>query len=310
MPAISKAALRQRQVAAGYVAAVVAVVITSAYPAVTRLSITTTLTPADLLMLRLGVSAFLFAPYLLWKSAGIPRGVWSLGVPLSFLHGWGMAGCVIFGLQFAPASHSAALGPGTISVWVATLGFLLYGLSVDRIKTMAIASIVAGVGLILMGSLGGLSTTRALIGDSMFLAASVLGAAYLVYVQQHKLNPLLGAALVSAYSAVIVLPWYLLSAKSNLATAPATEILWQVIFQGMLMGCCVFIAVNYAVLAIGSQTTGVLLALVPVLGALSSLLVTDDPVSPVEWAAIAAISLGVVIGARPRQATHSRPAQA
>jgi drug/metabolite transporter (DMT)-like permease len=299
MSATYKTELGQHSVVLGYLAALAAVAIFSTYPAVTRVSVTTTLTPADLLMLRLGVSGLLFAPYLLWKASDIPRRVWSVGIPLSFFHGWGMAGCVIFGLQFAPASHSVALGPGTISIWIAVLGFLLYGINVARGKLLAIAAIIAGVALILLVSFGGLSTARALTGDAMFLAASVLGAAYLVYAQRHKLDPVLGVALVSVYSAAILLPWYLLVAKSALATAPAAEIAWQVVFQGLLMGSGAFLAINFAVLTIGSQTVGVLFALVPVLGMLASLTIANDSVSPIEWVAIGAISTGVALGARP-----------
>src|SRR5271169_5241130 len=98
--------------ALGYLAALTAVFITAVYPALTRLSITTTLTPADLLLFRLGVSGLLFTPFLVRRAHYIPRGDWLAGLPLSFLHGWGMAGCVVFGLQFAPASHATALGPG------------------------------------------------------------------------------------------------------------------------------------------------------------------------------------------------------
>ncbi len=304
MSSISVATPVRHSVSFGYLAAIGAVVLAAAYPAVTRVSVTTTLAPADLLMLRLGVSGLLFAPYLVWKARDLPKGIWSIGVPLSFFHGWGMAGCVIFGLQFAPASHSAALGPGTISVWIAALSLLLYGISVDRKKVAAIAAIAVGTVLILAGSFGGLSTARALTGDAMFLAASALGAIYLVYVQQRRLDPVLGVALVSVYSAAILLPWYLLAASSALWDAPAMEIMWQVVFQGLLMGCAGFLAINYAILSIGSQTVGVLFALVPALGMLASLGVANDPVSPLEWVAIAAISIGVAIGARPRSANE------
>jgi hypothetical protein len=42
-----------------------------------------------------------------------------------------MAGCVIFGLQYAPASHAAALGPGAIAAWIALIGFVAYRIEVD-----------------------------------------------------------------------------------------------------------------------------------------------------------------------------------
>jgi drug/metabolite transporter (DMT)-like permease len=300
--ATSSTARIQRSAALGLLAACAAVAFMAIYPAVTRLSVTTTLTPADLLMLRLGISGLAFAPYLVWKARDIPRAAWHAGTKLSFFHGWGMAGCVIFGLQFAPASHSAALGPGAISAWIAAVNFLLYGVTIGRDKAWAISAIAFGVVLLLTGSFGGLSTANAITGDILFLAASALGALYLTYVQHHKLDPVLGAALVATYSAIILLPWYLIFAHSAFASATIAEIAWQTVFQGLLMGCIVVLALNFAVLALGSQTVGMLLALVPVLGMLSSIAITSDPVPPPqEWVAIAAISLGVFFGARPRR---------
>jgi drug/metabolite transporter (DMT)-like permease len=64
------------------------------------------------------------------------------------------------------------------------------------------------------------------------------------------------------------------------------------------MGCVAFAAINYATLTIGSQTFGVLCALIPVFGILSSLAIAGDPVSTIEWISIAVISAGVAIGAR------------
>lgn len=63
-------------------------------------------------------------------------------------------------------------------------------------------------------------------------------------------------------------------------------------------------------LRIGSQTAGVIFALIPVLGMLFSLAITNDPVSPVEWAAILAISIGVAVGGRLKQISAPRQAQA
>ena len=184
----------RKAVALGYVAALAVVLITSVYPALTRLSVTTTLTPADILLLRLGVSGLLFAPYLVRHAHEIPRSDWLSALPLSFLHGWGMAGCVVFGLQFAPASHAAALGPGAIAAWIALIGFVLYRIEVDSKRLAGIAIIVVGVALILVASYRGQSLATAMIGDSMFLAASALGATYLVYIQRRRLDPAVAAA--------------------------------------------------------------------------------------------------------------------
>src|SRR5262249_11853903 len=81
----------------GCLAALAAVVMPGVYPALTRLSLTTsTLPPADLLLFRLGVSGLLFAPFLALRARDIPKAQWVAAIPLSFLQGWGMAACVIF----------------------------------------------------------------------------------------------------------------------------------------------------------------------------------------------------------------------
>jgi drug/metabolite transporter (DMT)-like permease len=295
----------------GYVAALAAVLITSAYPALTRISVTSTLTPGDLLLFRLGVSGLLFAPYLVRHRHELTRSDWWSAVPLSFLHGWGMAACVVFGLKFAPASHAAALGPGAIAAWIALLGYVAFGIRVHAHRLAGIAIIVAGVLLMLGASKGGLSVADALVGDSMFLAASALGASYFLYLQRRQLDPVLGAALVCVTSALIIIPWHGLFAASTIATAPLREILWQIVVQGVIVGCLALLALNYAALVIGSQTLGVLSALVPVGGALCSLVIAGDPISLPEWGAIIVISSGVVIASLPvpRVPRASHPAR-
>ena len=289
----------RKAITLGYAAALAAVLITSVYPALTRLSVTTTLTPADLLLFRLGISGLLFAPYLVRHAREIPRSDWLSGLPLSFLHGWGMAGCVVFGLQFAPASHAAALGPGAIAAWIALVGFLLYRTQVDSKRLAGISIIVVGVALILVASYRGESLANALIGDLMFLAASAMGATYLVYIQRRRLNPVVAAALVCVASAMVVGPWHYFFATSAISSASLEELAWQLLFQGVLVGCCAFFALNFAVVAIGSQTVGVLSALVPVAGALFAVLITRDPISGLEWIAIIAISSGVAVACLP-----------
>jgi drug/metabolite transporter (DMT)-like permease len=289
----------------GYVAALTVVLVTAAYPALTRLTVTTTLTPADILLFRLGVSGLLFVPYLILHAREIRRSEWLAALPLSFLHGWGMAGCVVFGLQYAPASHAAALGPGAIAAWVAVIGFIAYRIAVDTKRLAGIAVIAGGVALILVASYRGHSLAGAVIGDAMFLAASALGATYLVYIQRRRLDPVVAAALVCVASAMVVVPWHYFFAASAIASASRVDLAWQIAFQGVVFGCGVAFAINYAVLAVGSQTVGLLSALVPVVGALCAMGIAGDRISDLEWIAITAISSGVAVACLP---SHAVPA--
>jgi drug/metabolite transporter (DMT)-like permease len=283
----------------GYAAALAAILITSAYPALTRVSVTSTLTPGDLLLFRLGMSGLLFMPYLYRHRGALTRADWASALPLSFLHGWGMAACVVFGLKFAPASHAAALGPGAIAAWIAVIGYVVFGVRIARVRVVGICTIIVGALLILGGSRPGSSVADPLAGDVLFLSASALGASYFLYLQRRRLDPVLGAALVCVTSAMLIVPWHILFAGSTIATAPLREVLWQVVVQGLVVGCVALLALNYAALTLGSQTLGVLSALVPVCGALCSLVIAGDPISPPEWTAILVISTGVAIASLP-----------
>ena len=98
----------------GYAAAAVVVLIWASYPVATRAGVTGSFAPHDLVALRFGVAALLFLPYLALQCRAIRRDAWLQGVPLTLFQGAGMAALVICGLQFAPASHAAALGPGVV----------------------------------------------------------------------------------------------------------------------------------------------------------------------------------------------------
>ena len=85
-----------------------------------------------------------------------------------------------------------------------------------------------------------------MIGDAMFLTASALGATYLVTVEHRRLDPVVSAALVCTASAMIILPWHYFFGASMITSAPLTEIIWQIAFQGVLFGGAAFLALNYA----------------------------------------------------------------
>jgi hypothetical protein len=54
------------------------------------------------MLLRFGVGALLFLPYLALRFRAIGRDAWLQGIPLTLFQGAGMAALVICGLQFAP----------------------------------------------------------------------------------------------------------------------------------------------------------------------------------------------------------------
>jgi len=280
----------------GYYAAAVAVLIWASYPVATRAGVTGTFAAEELVTLRFGVGALLFLPYLLLHFRAIGREAWLRGVPLTLFQGAGMGALVICGLQFAPANHQAALGPGVNLAWVALLGFLVFAKRPSARLVVGAALCAIGV-LALTFSSAAKENLAALAGDAMFLAASALGALYVLQLRNWGVSAIQAAAIVTVYSALVVVPWHLWSAAEPLWRVAPLELLWQTLWQGVLIGCVALIALNHAITRLGAERSSALVALVPVLSAILALVFLGEVPSPAEIAAILAISAGVSVAA-------------
>jgi drug/metabolite transporter (DMT)-like permease len=284
----------------GYYAAAIAVLIAAAYPVATRAGMSGAFSPQELISLRFGVGGLLFLPYLAFCFRAIPREAWRRGVALTIFQGAGMGMLVIFGLQFAPASHAAALGPGANPAWVALLGFLIFARRPSvRVITGAALCAAGVIGLALSG-IAGLNPS-VLVGDAMFLAASGLGALYVLQLRKWNIGAVPGAAIVSVYSALIVVPWQFWSASGAFADVRFAELLWQILWQGVLIGCVALLALNYAIARLGVERSSAFVALVPVLSAALGLLFLGEVPTAAEVAAFVVISAGVSIAAAPQR---------
>ncbi len=137
---------------------------------------------------------------------------------------------------------------------------------------------------------------RVLAGDGMFLGASALGALYLLQLRRWGVGAVPGAAIVTLYSALVVVPVQLLHG-SALSLVPWVELFWQALWQGVLIGCVALVALNHAIERLGSARSAALVALVPALGAVLGMAFLREVPSSAELAAIVAISAGVSLGA-------------
>jgi len=280
----------------GFAAAAVTVLIWAAYPVATRAGVTSAFAPQDLIALRFGVGALLFLPFLALRFHAIHRNAWLRGVPLTLFQGAGMAALVICGLQYAPASHAAALGPGVAPAWAALLGFLVFSRRPSVRMTAGAALCAIGVITLTAWSVSDPSSS-VLAGDAMFLAASALGALYVLQLRSWGIGAFQGAAIVTLFSALIVVPWHLWSASGALGQVAPFELLWQVLWQGVLIGCVALVALNHAIARLGPERSIALVALVPALSAVLGSIFLGEIPSTTEIAAILAISAGVSIGA-------------
>lgn len=277
----------------GYTAAAATVAIGVTWQLATRAGVTSNLAPIDLALFRYVIPALVFAPFWL-RSGPIPRGVkpgllvlmvLGAGLPFGLL---GMAGA-----QFAPVAHMGALLPGTMPLFVALLSaiFLMESFAPSRIIGFAliVAGIVAIGGHVIFHGDAGVWR-----GDLLFMSASLVWAVYTVAYRKSGLSPWTSSAIVSFWSAVLVIPAWYFSGMSRAMAAPIGDVLFQMLCQGLLAGVCGFGAFALAVKHIGPTPTAAVGALVPVCAAAGGWLFLSEPIDGLTALGILATTLGVM----------------
>ena len=290
--------------AAGVGWALLAVVIWSGWFVVTRHAVAGrgTLAAADLVALRFGISGLLLLPVLLRRAAPLPMRAWREGVWFVAGSGAPFALVLSLGLRFAPASHAAALTPGTVPLFAAGFGALLLREWPGRVRAAGLLLIAAGAAAIVLVGGGG----AALPGHLAFLACGAAWGLSTVQMRRAGISALDATALTCVISLLYVPP-YLLSGVSRLAAAPWQELALQAVYQGVLASAVALLAFNRAVALLGPRAPG-FTALVPVLATLGAAAVLDEVPGPAEAAAVAAVAAGVLLNALgATQSVEGRP---
>lgn len=267
-----------RHWAAGVGCGLVAAVIWGAWPVVSRLGVTQTLSPYDLTALRFAVSGLVLLP-IVWARGS---GGLGLGRSLVLATGAGVPYVLvsITGLTFAPASHAGIVTPGCMMMFAALGGWLVIGDRPNGQRLAGIGIVVAGVCLLgLDGFSGAGSDVR--VGDMMFVLSGALWAGFTVAVRRWSVDPLHATALVSVVSMAGFLPLYLIWGGSGLTTAPLGKVVFQALYQGVLAAVVALLAYTRAVAVLGACGGAMFGALVPAVAAVSSIPILNEwPTTP------------------------------
>jgi drug/metabolite transporter (DMT)-like permease len=290
----------------GVTAALLAALIGSAWQLTSRYGVTTTLGAMELACLRYGVPALVLLP-LLFRMGLLPQQVPKITLALLVLGGGLPFGLVVLGgAQWAPAAHIGMFLTGSMPLFTALMAWAVLGERVTGIRLAGLLMILAGLLVFGASSLGQLERTWR--GDLMFLLAALLWAVYTLAFRKSGLSPWAGAALVNAWSALLLLPlaWHV--GVPKFATAPWQDILIQAAGQGVMAGLLGLVTYMAAIARLGAARASLSGALVPLLTGLGGAWFLSEPLSGSSLAAIALTMAGVALGSgavHPRRAALS-----
>jgi len=260
----------------------------------TRAGSLAALPPAGLALLRYGIPTLVLLPLLL-KLTLRPRGVPARLLFFMLLGAGAPFGLVaISGTQFAPAAHMGVLMAGASPLIAALLAWLLWRRPPPRAQAIGLAVMTLGLVALGAGSIvqGGASSWR---GDALFLLAAALWAGFTLSFRASGLTPWQAAAWLNTMSLLLLvplLPWLDLGA---LWSAPASTLVAQAVWQGLVAGLLGLATFAIAIERLGAAQAAAFGGLAPVVSALGGWWWLDEPLGAGTLLAVGCTTLGVVL---------------
>jgi drug/metabolite transporter (DMT)-like permease len=284
---------RTRPALTGWLAAFATVTIWAVWAVATRHAVTHDLPPAAIGLLRFGVPALLLLP-ISWRIGLFPKG-------LGFWKGLGLLGSgapfflvVALGMQFAPAAEIGPLLPGTMPLFVALVGWLVFGERLGRFRLAGFALILIGV--LCIGGYGLLyAGNGAWRGHLLLLSGACLWGIYTHAYRRSGLSALQAAALIGLWSFLILLPLGTPSLVRALGDGLAGPIILQAILQGFFSGVVGILLYGIAVDRLGASRAAAVSPLSIVLAALIAVPVLGEIPDAAALVGITLATLGVVL---------------
>jgi drug/metabolite transporter (DMT)-like permease len=295
----------------GAVCGIAAVSIWAGWLVMMRLGVTTNLPATDLAALRFSVAGVILLPVVLRRGFAVDRLGWPGFLAVAIGGGATYVLLVGAGLLFAPVAHASALTQGALPLIVALLAAAILKEPITPPRKVGLALIVCGEVAIAGFGVTSLGTAQNL-GHLCFLAAIFLWACYTVAMRRARLDGLHAAAIAAVVSLIVYLPIYVaLLPHERLFAAPWRDIIWQAFYQGVLTAAVSQSLYGRAVSLLGASSGAAFIAFGPAMAALFAIPVLHEWPTPVDWFAIAIITIGVYLasaGPLPRLRRAPQPA--
>ncbi|HVI52085.1 MAG TPA: DMT family transporter [Candidatus Sulfotelmatobacter sp.] len=276
----------------GYFYAGLIIVIWTGFTLITRIGVTGSLTPYDVIAIRLATAAILAVP--MWLHLSHHRRIdWHMAA-LTATGGLGYVILVYCAFHLAPASHGGILLSGLQPFVMSLCTWAVMGEKPTRQRLAGMAAIGMGAAVLGYGVLtGGSDSWR---GDLLFVGASLSWALYAVLARRWKVSPWETTLNVSLLAAAVYLPVYLLALPKTIMQSNWSEIMIQAAYQGALAAFIHAFIYMRAVEILGPSRLGVLTAITPVTAAMAAVPLLHEPLTASLLASLVLVTTGVVVG--------------
>ncbi|MBW0003446.1 MAG: DMT family transporter [Hyphomicrobiales bacterium] len=265
-------------------------------PIVSKISVADGLTAADVTVLRFLAAGLVLLPL----AASAPRfPVGQLGFPraalLAILAGAPFSLALVGGVAFAPAFHSAVIGPGLTPITAMLLSLFVMRERPAWGELGALALTLAGLFLFSFEAFAGApAREEAWRGDLLFALSGCMWAGFGFAANRWKASSLNAAAAISILSLISV-PLWAFFLPLHLGDASLWASLLQALFQGVLVGVVALYLYARAVALLGPMQAALFVPLTPVVTAIVDLLWLGEKASLTEAVGMVAVISGMLL---------------
>jgi drug/metabolite transporter (DMT)-like permease len=277
------------------------VAILSGWFVVTRLGFRHDLGVWDVIALRFGEGAALLTPALLIGPSRLRLDAWPRGIVLAALWGAPFIVLVAIGLRLTSVTLASSVAPALMPVFAGLIAWGFLGEVPHKRQLFGYGMIGAGLVALVHAYFRAEGSLDA-AGIAALVVAAMMWALYTLRLRQTALTSLQAASLICFWSALLYLPFYFEFGLSNLTHASVEELLFQSIYQGVMMSVIALFAFNRAISLIGPQAAAAIIALVPVVTTLLAIPVLGEWPSWATSVVVCLVAVGVVFAAvSPKQ---------
>ena len=271
-------------------------VIWGVQPIVSKISVADGLTAADVTVLRFLAAGLVLLPV----AASAPRfPVGQLGFAraalLAILAGAPFSLALVGGVAFAPAFHSAVIGPGLTPITAMLLSLFVMRERPAWGELGALALTLAGLFLFSFEAFAGAPAREgAWRGDLLFALSGCMWAGFGFAANRWKASSLNAAAAITILSLISV-PLWAFFLPLHLGDASLWASLLQALFQGVLVGVVALYLYARAVALLGPMQAALFVPLTPIVTAIVDLLWLGEKASLTEAVGMVAVISGMLL---------------
>ncbi|MEO9475226.1 MAG: DMT family transporter [Cyclobacteriaceae bacterium] len=272
--------------------AIFIVLVWSGWIILSRVGVQSSLTPADITVMRFGIATICTLPFSLrynWKKVTL----WKV-VVVSLGCGFPYTMFVFNGLEIVKAANAGVIVNGLLPVFGALFAWWALGEMTTRRKLIAILIILAA-NILMMGNLRNIGEEW--FGWLMLMGASLVFSSYMFLGKRWGYTVKDVLAFLPLVNVLIFLPFWWFS-ESGFSGATASSLVTQALYQGVLVSVITLILTFYAIQHIGAMTLSMFFSFVPFTTAILAWVLLKESLVLTEIMAIMLCSFGLLLFAK------------